>query len=891
MSEYVVSLAADGARGLSVTGGKGASLARLTEAGLPVPPGVCVTTAVYEALVDEAEIRDAIAALEGLDPAASAEIADHSRRVRSMLRERGLPDAASEKLTSALDSLGSDAFAVRSSATAEDLPTASFAGQHETFLGVPERDVHDRVQDCLASLFTERAVTYRLRNGIPHGEVAMAVVVQVMVDADAAGVLFTADPVSGNRQIASVDANFGLGDTVVAGDVSPDNARVDRRTGELVEYEVGEKRQVRQAAAAGGTETVEVAADRRSDRVLSDDQLRTLVDLGDQVEALLESPQDIEWALVDDEFVLLQSRPITSLFPLPDPRPTDDRVHVYLSFGHAQAMPAALPPLVVDFWREFLERGVAALRVDGRRPTWIADAGGRIYADLTPALRLAPLRRVIPGRLAAVSEPAADGLRDLLDRRPDAFPERGLVGEALALGRSVRRLWPFVAGVLPRILGRCVGALVTGPADPAQERAWVEAWGRQKASLLREPETPAGQVRATTERVDFSMVVTELLARFGGLLLSAVVARRLLDRLCPDSEDELDAAGKGFEHELVTQMNQRLGDLADVAREYPEVRAALRQEASLTPLDGVEESDAFLEAFEAYLDDFGHRASGEIDLSRPRWRDDPATLLQTVRSNLVDDAPGAHREHFERLEREAEAAADRLVAEASRGFFGPVRQLLVRRLLDTYRGGLQLREYPKQGVAHVFAVVHEVFEDAGRELAATGQLEQAGDVWFLRYDELLDALETERDLDVDVAARRRRHDHDAAMTPPPLLTSEGEAPTAAVATSESGLTGTPVSSGVVEGVARVVRDPGGESLAPGEILVAPATDPGWTPLFLNAAGLVMEVGGRMTHGALVAREYGIPAVAAVAGATTEIRSGERIRIDGSRGTIEFLDRD
>jgi pyruvate,water dikinase len=166
----------------------------------------------------------------------------------------------------------------------------------------------------------------------------------------------------------------------------------------------------------------------------------------------------------------------------------------------------------------------------------------------------------------------------------------------------------------------------------------------------------------------------------------------------------------------------------------------------------------------------------------------------------------------------------------------------------------------------------------------------AEDVWFLQRAELLDALETGGDLDADIAARRRQYDREAAMTPPPLLTSEGEAPTAAAAPAGSGLAGTPVSSGVVEGVARVIRDPGGESLNPGEILVAPATDPGWTPLFLNAAGLVMEVGGRMTHGALVAREYGIPAVAAVSGATTEIRSGERIRIDGSAGTIEFLDR-
>ncbi|WP_255198519.1 PEP/pyruvate-binding domain-containing protein [Halorarius litoreus] len=906
MSQYVVSLAEETARDLGVTGGKGASLARLTAADLPVPPGVCVTTAVYEALVDTPELRTAIEALEGLDPTAANEIADQSAAVRAMLRDRELPETAREELAAALEALDADAYAVRSSATAEDLPTASFAGQHETFLGVDELDVIDRVRDCLASLFTDRAVTYRLRNGVPHGEVAMAVVVQVMVDPEAAGVLFTADPVSGNRHVASIDANFGLGDTVVAGDVSPDNARVDRRSGEILEYAVGEKRRVRQAATTGGTETIEVATERRRERALSDAQLRTLVDLGDRVETLLDGPQDIEWALVDSEasadassraaelhsgaFVLLQSRPITSLFPLPEPRPTDDDLHVYLSFGHVQAMPAALPPLVVDFWREFMERSGTVLRADGARMQWMSHAGGRIYADMTPLLRLAPLRRILPGRLAAVNEPASDGLRDLLDRRPSAFPARSRLGEAVALGRALRRMAPVVTGVVPRVLRRTAEALVVGPADPERERAWVETWGQQKATRLRAPDTVAGRTRAVFERVDFSIVLTDLLARFGGLLLSSVVAKRLLDRLCPDAADDLDTVGKGFEYELVTQMNQRLGDLADVARAHPEVRAALREEASVADLDGVDGGDAFLHALDDYLDDFGHRASGEIDISRPRWRDDPATLLQTVRSNLADDAPGAHRDHLQRLEREAEAAANRLEVEAGRGLLGPVRQVLVRRLIATYRGGLQLREYPKQGIAHVFAAAHDVLADAGEELAANGRLARAEDVWFLHREELLDALETGDELTVDIAARRRRYDREVAMTPPPLVTSEGEALTGAAAVSGNVLTGTAVSSGVVEGVARVIRDPGGESLERGEILVAPATDPGWTPLFLNAAGLVMEVGGRMTHGALVAREYGIPAVAAVSGATTEIQTGERIRIDGSAGTIEFLDR-
>ncbi|MFB6169686.1 MAG: PEP/pyruvate-binding domain-containing protein [Haloarculaceae archaeon] len=893
MASFVFTLDDPRAGDPELTGGKGSNLARLVAADFPVPPGFCVTTAVYEALVETPDIRRAIDSLDGLDPRDREAVAEASAAVRSNLRARALPDEARNAVERALGELGGDAYAVRSSATAEDLPTASFAGQHETYLGVREGAVVDRVRDCLASLFTDRAVSYRLRNGIPHPELAMAVVVQEMVDPAAAGVLFTADPVTGNRRIAAVDATFGLGDTVVAGEVSPDNARVDRRTGEVIDYERGEKRYALRTDARGGTEAVDLSPERRAARALSDAQLRSLVDLGGRVEALLGDPQDVEWALVDGEFLLLQARPITSLFPVPSPPPSDDDLHVYLSFGHAQAMPEALPPLVVDFWRGFLEGGADAFRDDGTGGEWAVEAGDRVYLDLTPLLRLRPLRRFVPGRLEAVNEPAADALCEFLAERRDAVPDRGWAADARALAGVLRDGSSMLRAVVPRLLGRTARELLVGPPDPDRERAWVESWGRAAAERVSAPDVLAGRVRAAFERADFSLVVGDLLPRMGPHLLAALLARRLLSRLVPDADAELDAIGKGFERELVTQMNQRLGDLADVARSHPEVRAALRAERPLAEVESVAGGDAFVAALDDYLDAFGHRASGEIDLRRPRWRDDPGTLLRTIRSDLVRSDPGAHREHLDRLERSAAEAATRLEDRAGRGVLGPVRRPVVRRLIRTYRGGIQLREYPKQGLAHLFAAVHESVSDAGAVLVADGRLERPDDVWYLRADELLAALETDAPVDAPVDSRRRSHDRYASLTAPPLLTSDGEAPTAATRPEgrESTLVGTPVSSGVVEGVARIIRDPAGESLEKGEILVAPSTDPGWTPLFLNAAGLVMEVGGRMTHGALVAREYGIPAVAAVPRATTEIRSGERLRLDGTRGTVERLDRD
>lgn len=896
MSRFVIPLDDSDAKNLLLTGGKGANLARLVAADFPVPPGFCVSTNVYQAIVDTQAIRTTVESIAKLDPADTEAIARLSAEVRSKIQQRDLPNPVRSAIMDALDELDANAYAVRSSATAEDLPTASFAGQHETYLGVTQRPaVLDRIHDCLASLFTERAVTYRLQNDISHTNVAMGVVVQEMVEPAAAGVLFTADPVSGNRHVASVDANFGLGDPVVAGDISPDTACIDRQTGEMLEYETGDKSYALRSTVdgRGGTEPIDLAPERRESRALSDGQLHALVDLGEQVEQLLGDPQDIEWALVEGNFVLLQSRPITSLYPLPSPLPSDEQLHVYVSFGHAQAMPEAMPPLVVDFWKQFMDGGAAVFRPDDAREQWAVEAGGRIYLDLTPLLQIGPLRWRLPERFAAANKPASDALQHLLARRPEAFSDQGPLADVRAVVRGLLQGVPILAVVVPRMVGRFVRAFVTGPPNPTREQALIEEWGDDMALRIRGPDTLAGRVRAAFERVDLSMVLTGVVSRVGPLLLASLVAEKLLERLFPDADTEIDTIGKGLEMELGTRMNQRLGDLADIAREHPDVREALQQAVPLTRIEKIEGGRAVVDALERYLDEFGHRASNEIDLSRPRWNDNPETLLQTVRSDLVQSEPEAHRDHLDRLNRDANDAAASLEARVEGGVLGPVKKAGVRRLIRTHRGGIQLREYPKQGVAHLFAAVHEVVSDAGESLADDGRLNQPNDVWYLRKDELLAALEEGGSIEADIEARRRTHERYTSMTAPPVLTSEGEAPTEPEDTtcSEGVLTGTPVSGGIVEGGARVIRDPSRESLKKGEILVAPATDPGWTPLFLNAAGLVMEAGGRMTHGALVAREYGIPAVAAVSDATTKIQTGERIRIDGKSGTIELLTRD
>lgn len=891
---FVISLDEEDATNLDLTGGKGANLARLVEAGMPVPAGACVTTAAYQVLADEPDIRAEIESLEGLDPESADEIATKSEKLRTKIRETEIPEPVQRAISNALDVLGADSYAVRSSATAEDLPTASFAGMHETFLGIDQENVSECVQECIASLFTERAVSYRLRNGVSHSEVAMAVVVQTMVEPEVAGVLFTADPVSGTRHIASIDANYGLGDTVVAGDVSPDNARVDRRTGEVLEYEVGEKQLALRSGTDGQDEPSleEVSTVRRESRALTDARLRELVELGEDVEELLGSPQDIEWALVDGEFMLLQSRPITALYPLPSPAPADDQLHIYFSIGHQQAMAEALPPLVVDWMRETVNRSVARFQSAESEQSFAVEAGHRVYVDLTPLLRGEVTGKIALRVLDSMSEPATRAVEDILDRHEETFFRDTLTNRLRTLGRVSRRLLPLAVSNAPHPLARLLKPFLLGPPDAERVRARVERAGEKMATRVTQPESRSERIRVAFEETELGTLVASVGSKSMPYLLAGVVAGSVLGRLYPNADEELTALSRGFDEEIATEINQRLGDLADTAREHPDVEAAIRDEASLSEIEGVDGGTQFVAAFETFLDDFGFRASNEIDLSRPRWRDDPSLLFQTIRSNLRSSGQGDHRKHLAQLKQDAGEAAEELENRASRGLLGPVKRPIVGQLIEVYRGGIQLREHHKHGAARFLAAIHDVVSDVGTELAKAGVLEHPEDVWFLRKAELLDALDGESSLDVDISERRDTHQRYASMSAPPILTSEGETPTGERngSPSEHVLTGTPVSSGVVEGVAKVMHDPSEQSLSKGEILVAPSTDVGWTPLFQDAAGLVMEVGGRMTHGALVAREYGIPAVVSVANATDEIRTGERIRIDGERGTVELLDR-
>jgi len=860
--DFVVELKALDAQALPRVGGKAANLGELISAGFPVPPGFAVTTAAYTLTA---------AALDTSDPAGA----------REAVAKAELPAPVATAVRATYLGLGVDVpVAVRSSATAEDLPWASFAGQQDTYLNVVGADeVLDAVRRCWASLWTDRAVSYRETQGIDHAAVQIAVVVQQMVDARVAGVLFTADPVTGTRDRSVIDASPGLGEAVVSGAVNPDHIVVDARG---VHVTPGDKAVQVRPLPGGGVEQVPVID--AGGACLTDEQATALAELGRRVESHFGAPQDIEWALdADGRLWLTQARPITTLHPLP--APSGDGLRVLFCASLAQGLTRPVTPMglsgirVVASTASTLAFGApVADPVAG--PSAFRTAGGRAFIDVTAALRSAPGRAVLPRALDMMESRSAVVLRGLLDD-PRLSPTT--TSWAPFVRRLVRTLVHFRVPVL-------VGLALLRP-DAARRR--VERVGdRVRALTSVPPELTAEQrlERAVHElRQAFPVLPLTVPAAGAGFIMLGA-ARKIAgpDLDAPVVNDVL----RSLPHNSTTEMDLRLWTLARRLRGDATAAAALRA----VPVDELARRyrasalpPALQSGLTAFLMRYGHRAVAEIDIGMPRWSEDPTHVLGVLANYLrLDDPARAPDAVFARGAEAAEAAVDAAVGRVRTR--SRLRAVALRFALGRVRRLAGLREEHKDYLIRIFAHARALLAAVGADLAARDLLADADDVFFLDLAEVRTALAgtDHRDL---VAARRAEHDRELRRRHVPrVLLSDGTEPEAVArpgTVDEGALTGTAASAGTVTAPARVVLDPVGAHLEPGEILVAPSTDPGWTPLFLTAGGLVMEMGGPNSHGAVVAREYGIPAVVGVADATTRIKTGDEVAVDGAAGVVHL----
>ncbi|MHC1557960.1 PEP/pyruvate-binding domain-containing protein [Actinomycetospora sp. C-140] len=862
LDTYVLPLAAidpAAAETLGHVGGKAGNLAALVRAGLAVPAGVCVTTAAYRHAVGSA-LDALLADADGLDPAVLAE------KARAAVLAVEVPADVAAAVRAACPE---GPVAVRSSATAEDLPDASFAGQQDTFLGVVGVDaVLDAVRRCWASLWTDRAVAYRAAQGIDHAAVALAVVVQEMVDARWAGVLFTANPVTGRRGQAVIDAAPGLGESVVSGSVDPEHLVVDP-DGTIAERRAGAGGTVVRARPGGGTDL-----EQHGGAALDDADVPTLVALGRRVEALFGAPQDIEWA-VDGAGTawLTQSRPITTLYPLVPGRPG---LRLFLSANVAQGVFRPFTPSGLSAARH-LATGVARLLstpVDDPEhgPPMLSDAGERAFVDVTDILRSRVGRAGIRGMLGVMETRSAEVIATQLDRPELGITRRSPLPAIRRVGRVALRY---------RIPPAVVGAWLR----PARARDRALALVREAEATLPAPAgaTPAQRVDHVRRLLadGFAPMAPRIApAPAAGFLALGLAAKLLGDRARPG---ELGTVLRGLPHNVTTEMDLALWDLAVRLRADPASVAALTGNA---PAELAARRDtwpaALTSGLGAFLAVHGRRAVAEIDLGLPRWSEDPTHLLGVLANYVrLDDTERAPDAVFARSTAEAEATIAELARRA-----GGVRGRVVALALHRARDLVGLRELPKYWLVTVLGAARAELGTVGADLAARGRIEHADDVFFLSLSEARE----DRDRRALVAARRATYARELRRRHVPrLVFSDGTEPEAlgpADAAPDGALTGVPASAGVVTGRVRVITDPQGAHLDPGDVLVCPSTDPGWTPLFLTAGGLVMEMGGSNSHGAVVAREYGLPAVVGVRDAVARLTGVDEVRVDGTAGRVE-----
>ena len=875
---------------LANAGGKGANLSALIRGGFQVPGGFVVSTVGYDAFVAAnrlaAPVAALVAAIDARDPTAYDRASDE---IRALFSRATLPDDLRAALLTAYADAIPDgaAVAVRSSATAEDLPDASFAGQQETYLNVIGPDhLLDAVAHCWSSLWTGRAIAYRQRQSIAPDDVSLAVVVQQMVPAESAGVMFTVNPVTGDEGQVMINATWGLGEALVSGQVNPDSYIAAKESGGLLEVVVGEKA-VMTATRAVGTAEVAVDPTRQQQRALTDAQVIALAAVGRRIEGHFGSPQDIEWAYADDKLYILQSRPVTTTVhtasvpgddawsPLPDyaPQPFD----WWTLSDVGERWPEPVTPFTWSTGYEMIHETSGRLVAGVKAPyrgqiQWARRAFGHVYFNEGAVLHAYTDGY---GFASSMVAPAISHINP--QTKPSGWRWRKVLGSA---GFMIRRMgkWNRDIAHFPQEFARIdqlVDEFMDSPLDALSDaelcRAALVEWRERLMHYM-----------------DYHLASTSLsMSGFGSLeatVEKATGQRELAQELISGLSGIISAEMVPDLWRIVQEM-RRLGLDKEMTAQAPS--------AALAALRGNGKAASVNALFDRFLLRHGHRCMTEAEFLVPRWAEAPEQVVEMIQGYLRA-APG-----FDPVENEARQRRQREETQALvESKLNPFQRTAFRRSLTSLQEQVRVRDNGQHFLVKLFMPVRRLVAELGRRWAERGWLAQADDIFFMAHTEIETivaaaapgVLAGHPDLQALVADRRAAHEFWHTQPAPDVLDPQGK-PVDIAAESVSPddpnvLRGIGASRGRVEGIARVVMTPAEAArIQPGEILVTRATDPGWTPVFALISGVVLEIGGQLSHGAIVAREYGLPAVVNVTGATQRIADGDRIVVDGSAGTV------
>ncbi len=863
-------------------GGKGHNLARLHKYGFPVPVGGVLTARAYHDFLDSNGLTETVRVAAGiqagdvLDPANEKKLAE----IRCKIKAGEVPETVAGELTEQLTAMGllAKPVAVRSSATAEDSATASFAGIHDSFLNVtgPE-NVYKAVKDCYASLWSPRAVAYRRKQGLSDDEVAAAVVIMEMVEAKAAGVAFSCDPHSGRQDVLVINANYGLGESVVSGAVEPDEYRLKpglTALPQITDKKTGRKEGITMPQKDGGTEFVKPEP-YNAGQVLEDDDISRLGLLILRVFDALgqgEQHQDIEWVFDGNRFILVQARPVTVLprYIYPELQNQPD---IWSNGNFRDVLPMVQSTLNCS-----MSRYVYTFLFD----PYLKAAGYRVPEGL-PYLRLFHGRAYLNLSLMQWCNYDACGItpRQYNTSVGGHQPEIG-VSENSPYGglKGLKRIWRMMklilacmkanrnAGRIFDTVGRYTAGWLKKGFKSLSENELIDTYNK----ILKVAKDFAQQYMLLSLWADTTMLTEQMEKYFPGRgsgIVNALLA----------GGSDITSAQHGY----------RIVELAEIVRGDGEAGKFLAAEPFNPVLWAREipESSPFKQSFYNFLEEYGHRGVYELDIINPRWREDHAYLLEIIKSTINTADSGK----IKARQKEAEEKAWQEIKQKVPWY----RRVLIKDMVKRAQKGAAQREMAKSVYAKIMEIVRLLALEIGSRFAARGIIRERADIFHCASPENLSILIGDWDgkgLDILVAERKVRKQELEAMSPPDVIV--GEVPQyvkPAAPVSGNGLAGIGVAAGRAAGTARIIYHPHeGSRLQAGDVLVAPSTDPGWTPLFLKASAIVTETGGVFSHGAIVAREYGIPAVVNIPGVLKIIKDGQQITVDGDGGKV-FLQAD
>lgn len=873
MGSYILSFKEIQKTDLMAVGGKGLNLGRLSKIdSISVPKGFCVTTEAYHKTVAQnVEFHTRLDQLALLHADDREKIREISGLLRQIIREIEISKEIKDEIITQVSGFGAEhAYAVRSSATAEDLPTASFAGQQDTYLNVTGIDaILDGISRCWASLYTDRAVIYRIQNGFDHHRVALSVVIQRMILPQVSGIMFTADPVTSNRKVLSIDASFGLGEALVSGLVNADNYKV--REGTIIAKKIPSKKLAIVPLKDGGTEEREIEPEKQAVQALSDKQILELEAIGRRIEASFGQPQDIEWCFFKGRFYIVQSRPITTLYPIPE---NDGRNRVYASMGHLQMMIDVILPLGISFCK-FLSFWFGQNLVA---------AGGRLFLDGTYDLASPVGRKVLISSTGNADILMKNAILNLTERK------------------EFMRTLPRGKGSITMDTGVLSWIIPAIRTYRQNELSMIEDLIRYNEELIRDMEQSI-ETLSGEELFEFILQDTKNLKTVltgpenmkmmvvGGFVSNWI--NKKMEKWLGE-KGAADILSKSVPNNITSEMGLALMVVADEVRQYPEVMEYFSHAADETffeELSKLEGGGSVSRSVRVYLNKYGMRCPGEIDITKPRWSERPTALIPIILSNIKNFEPHSSSAVFERGRTEALEKEQELLSRLLKLPGGKSKAKKAEKMIGVLRNVIGFREYPKYSFVRRFQIYKKALMREAELLVKKGLIEKTEDVYYLSFEEFREAVRIDQ-LDYNIVAERKEsYKAYGKLTPPRVMTSEGEVISGVYDKGnipKDALAGVPVSSGVVEGRARVVLKLEDADIEEGDILVTVFTDPSWTSLFVSVKGLVTEVGGRMTHGAVITREYGIPGVVGVEEATKLIQDGQRIRVNGTEGYIEIL---